>query len=509
MAGPWFVDPDNGLTTNNGLSASAPWKLIPGQTGASAQTGYGVTSGDTINVKNGSTTALQIVPPTTNLTYRGYGLASNVLHVTLPGRVVTTKRIVPVAREWGTHEGMWTISGCTSSTCIDTSTRSGVTFEDVSIVGNSNQTSRVVAFAASSQNSNGLTLRRFQISNAPQAALSIYSKGATIEWGRIVDPVGDGIIIGASVANSLKTGTRDTLRYLEINNPGASGAVGDAIQTLPTSNQFEGGVTIHDLYVRKTTSIKQVAILSDCTGGISLKRFHFEGPESAHCQIGVETLKGTLEIADGYVKGGGADNALVRFVTSSGTAAATDSLLKIKNVIHDAEQSGGLFTAASVTLAATADGAVEIENCVSMAQNTQGLSYSGAISFNPGALLTIGANMSCKVRNNLLASDGQPVVRLPTGKANDAAWIVSGNSAQGGGFTIGATTYADVAEFEAAHSAAVGNTAADPLLAGYRPKPGSPLIDGGASIGYGRDIEGKQGKGYIGAYCAAKMKEVV
>jgi hypothetical protein len=509
MAGPWFVDPADGLTTNTGLSPDSPWRLIPGQTGASAQTGYGVVAGDTINVKNGTTTALQIVPPAANLTYRGYGVASNVLALTLPSprnpMFTVTRRVV---RELGAHEGMWSIVGCVSSTVIDTSTRSGVVFEDIDIVGNSNQTSRVVSFASSSQNTSGLVLRRFQISSAPQAALSIYAKGCIVEWGRIVDPVGDAILIGASVSNSLKTGTRDVLRFLEIIEPGVGGSVGDAVQTIPSSNQFEGGLAMSDIYLRKTNGVKQAMILSDGTGGISLDRFHFAGSPNSHCQIGVETLKGSIKISNGYVREGGADNALVRFVTSSGVAAGTGSLLQLRNVIHDAQQSAGLFTAASVTLAATADGAVEIDNCVSTAENVQGLSYSGAVSFHPGSLLTWGGNASCKVRNNVLAAGAEPAVLLPTGTANNAAWAVSANCCQGGAFQIGASSYPTVAAFQTAHSAATANIDAQPVLSPeFRPLPSSPLIGAGTHVRYTRDIERQQRPNppSIGAYDVPRL----
>jgi len=512
MAGPWFVDPENGLTTNNGLSASTPWKLIPGQTGATAQTGYGVVAGDVINVKNGTTTALQIVPPAANLTYRGYGLASNVLVLTLPMKNPAFTKQVSVVREAGAHEGMWKIVGCTSSTVIDTSTRSGVTFEDVDITGNSNQTSRVVSFAASSQNSSGLTLRRFQISNAPQAAISIYSKGCLIEWGRIVNPTGDCILIGASVANSLKTGTKDTLRYLELVEPGDGGSVGDALQTIASANQFEGALAMSHIYLLKTNAVKQAMLLTDATGGITLDTFHFAGVSTSHCQIGVETLKGTLTISNGYVYEGGADNALVRFVTSSGVASGTGSALRIRNVIHDAQRSAGFFTAASVTLAATADGAVEIDNCFSLAENNQNLSYSGAVSFHIGSTITWEANASCKVRNSVLAAGSEPVVRLPAGKANDAAWQVENNCTPSGAFEIGSTDYADVAAFQAAHNAATGNIDADPLVSsGFRPLPGSPLLGAGSHLGYVRDVEGKQRPNppAIGAYDAAVLRQAL
>lgn len=508
MAGPWYVDPDDGLTTNNGLSAETPWKLIPGQSGASGQTGYGVVAGDVVNVKNGSVTALQIVPPANNITYRGYGLADNVLVLTLPVRNnPASTRLARITRATGLHEGMWSIEGCASSSCIDTSVRSGVVFEDVRIVGNSNQTSRVVALAASSQNSTGCVLRRFAIYDAPKAAISAYCVGITLEQGLIYYPAEDGILIGAATANSSRAGGSDVLRQLMIVEPGWNSAVGDAVQTIPNSGSYLSALLLSDIYVRKANATKQAMLLSDATGGFTLERFHFSSTDSGHCQIGIETLKGALTVRDGYVKEGGADNALVRFVTSSGTAAATGSLLRIKNVIHDAETSAGFFTAASLSLAGSADGAIEIENCTSMAANDQGLSYSGAVSFAPGALLTWGVNATASVKNCNLSTPGGYAVRLPSGVANDADWSVSGNCVRGGSFSIGASDYASVAVFEAAHSAATLNTEEDPMVTDQgAPLPGSPLLTQGADLGYRRDIRGFQSRRHIGAYGAAQLR---
>jgi hypothetical protein len=401
---------------------------------------------------------------------------------------------------------MWKMSGVTGSTVIDTSVRINVTLEDLDVLGNASQTSRVIALAGSTQNSTGLTLRRFQISGAPQGAITAYANNVTIEWGRILSPTADAILLSASAANGYKSGALDTVRYIEFVEPGIGGVIGDAIQTIPSANLFQGGLQINDIYVTKAAPIKQALVLSDATGGFIVERFLFESVPGGHVQIGVETLRGSLTIRNGYVREGGASNALVRFVTSSGIAADTGSKLVIRNVVHVAAQSAGLFTAASVSSAATADGAVEIENCISMAANTQGLSFSGAVSFSPGALLTWGSNASCKVRNNLLAAGAQPAVRLPAGTANNAAWRVDGNCAPGGTYTVGATSYPDLATFQAAHSAATGNLDTDPqITAAGTPMPGSPLLNQGADLGPRRDIRGFQGRKFIGAYGPARL----
>lgn len=47
------------------------------------------------------------------------------------------------------------------------------------------------------------------------------------------------------------------------------------------------------------------------------------------------------------------------------------------------------------------------------------------------------------------------------------------------------------------------------VTAGYRPMPGSPLLAGGADVGYLRDFEAKQCRGHVGAYGAATLREVL
>jgi len=131
----YYVDPENGNDAADGLSESTPWKLIPGQTGANA-----VLAGDTINVKNGTTSRLRVIAPANNLTYRGYGKASNRLSFFISANA--TKQQRTVFREQGVHEGMWTLDGSDDPASVGVTgyftffTRSGCVLEDCEIIDN-------------------------------------------------------------------------------------------------------------------------------------------------------------------------------------------------------------------------------------------------------------------------------------------------------------------------------------------------------------------------------------
>jgi hypothetical protein len=66
-----------------------------------------------------------------------------------------------------------------------------------------------------------------------------------------------------------------------------------------------------------------------------------------------------------------------------------------------------------------------------------------------------------------------------------------------------------LAQMQAAGYNVAGFTG-DPMLdSSYRPLPGSPLLTGGADLGYRRDIERKQGRKFIGAYAAARLRSPI
>jgi hypothetical protein len=517
MAGPWFVDPENGLTTNDGLSTSTPWKLIPGQTGASAQTGYGVVAGDTINIRNGTTADTaggRVILPANNLTYRGYGLASNVLELRLPlpWRPVLAY-VRKVAREWGAHEGMWRIdaTGITDQGPLNYTTRTGCVVEDV-LIENARATTAAVVIGTSAQAQVGATMRRSCVKNAVMA-FSVYRPDTTLEDILIDGCEDDGLTINTTASQSLHADRFFTGRRLSILNCGRDtvSALGDAIQMTSSSTGWAGTLNLSDIYIDKPSGVKQGIMLGLLNGAAKIDRFYFEGQQAGAIQIGLTGTgaSGNLLIRNGVVRVDDlSGNAFVRLVSG---AMAEGSIIEIRNAMLLTQAYAGLFHWGGGV--GTIAGKVYIRNCTAIGVAGNGLSYSGAVSAQTTQTLDAAAELVCE--NNVFVGASPVAFRLPSDGLNDARWKFRNNSVYGAtnvGY-VGAegfgTAYATVADFEAAHDAATDNTGADPLLtATYRPKAGSPLLGAGTHLGYTRDINRRQRPNppSIGAYDAATLR---
>lgn len=453
----WFVDPENGLTTNNGASAGTPWKLIPGQTGAPAQTGYSVTAGDTINVKNGTVSNLQLVLPANNLTYRGYGLANNKLILTLPAGG-GNKRTVTVVREAGIHEGMWVLdAGATTPFgFLDYTNRSGCTVEDVHVIAPNSSTT--VSIGASSTTAIGATLRRSRVSGGGATGIAAYTRSLLFEDVALNDIDDDGITIGASINNNYRAGTNDILRRICIERVGTDTVsnLGDAIQTFALTDRFESSLQISSLYINKPSNVKQAIVFTDVLGGFVLEDFLFESTENGHAQILCSGLGGNATIRSGYIRNGCADNAAIRFSGSQGMEVGTT--LTVSGVIVNAPKNAGFFTVGGSENACTIAGQIVIANCSISGTNEQNFTFSGGVSVHAGSLVTLAATASLLAVNNIIEAPGQPAIRLPVGGANDSRWVLKNNQSTNTPWgAIGATNYTTVADFQAAHSSATGN----------------------------------------------------
>lgn len=495
MAGPWFVDPDGGATTNNGLSVDTPWKLIPGQTGASSQTGYGVVAGDVINIKNGTTSAAGVVAfPANNLTYRGYGLAKNGLELILPDPLDPTRTIktYPV-RESGVHEGMWRLVDPTiTGSGVGFTTRSGCILEDAYI--ECPNSASPISVGNSASTAVGATIRRCYIKTSASVGIEVNSNQIVIEDTRLENIADDALIVQATVANGYRAGYKDRVERICIIEPGLDtvGATGDAIQLTATTDRYESATTILDLYVRKTDATKQVLTFQDVLGGLFLSRYHFDSNIASTAQILCTGLRGRATIQKGYCFGGQSGNGFVRYAGTQGIAAT--GVLIVQHNIVDSALHNGLFYWGGSTDAATIDGSVIIRNNYIKGTNIQNLSFSATASCHPGSLITLGAGCSWLVENNIFDGDGAPIVRLPSGGANDARWVFRNNAVKAGGkYMIGTTEYANIAAFQAAHNAATGNfESAFDLTSSYRINPGADLIAAGIHSGYRTDFLGTQ-----------------
>lgn len=513
MAGPWFVDPQNGLTTNNGLSADSPWKLIPGQTGASAQTGYGVVAGDTINVKRGSTTTLRLAPPANDLVYRGYGDANNGITLRVPTRHPLFARSIRL-------DGFWAIDGraIDADGAIGTGARTGVVMEDVKILGPQIGTRNAVSLASSTTAASGFTLRRFFISGAAGRGISANTTNVTLEYGRIEYTRDDNIGLNAWAANSYRAGSTDRLRYLELIEPNRAsegapddGASGDHLHLQPSDGKWDGSMLSEGIRCHKTTGAKQ-AVVAHATGAASLVSFKsWSVGGGGDCQFLVGHIKGTMEF-DGIYAHDWALEALplFRFAAADTSPPAwamdTGSVLRIKNVIaHGATPA--FYRTVHVESAHSFDGLIEINNNTVAGPNLGSSTLALFEFWSASDLNTFGPNFQLRLQNNAALVGGKPQVKIPTGTGGDSRYQIAGNRFDSGLFQIGATEYANLAAFQVAHSAATGNIDSDPMVSDeYAPLPGSPLLTSGADLGYLRDIRGYQSRRHVGAYGAARLR---
>jgi hypothetical protein len=489
----YFVDPQDGSDANNGLSASAPWKKIPGQTGANA-----VLAGDTINVRTGTRSTGRLVLPADNLTYRGYGLASNKLMLTLPagGRY---KRVVEVVRSRGVHEGMWTLdaAGDTTAGYLAYFSRSGCSVEDCEVLAPLAEIG--VTIGTSTVTSIGATLRRSKVTGSKSTGVAVATRQTLIEDCEIGYVDDDALTFTAAAANGNRAGYTDVVRRVSIIEPGMDEVafLGDAIQTFANGTDYAGGLMITDLYVYKPSPVKQAVVLTDGTGGITLERFLIESGPNGQAQILLAGVKGRITIRRGWIAEGCKNNPAIRLGNNGGVAMATGSRLEVHGVVVDAAEHNGLFTAGAVGAACTADGRIEIHNCVLNGRNVQALSYSGALSAHAGAAITWGANAVVSFRNNLLLQTGtQPGIRLPVGGAGDARWQVFNNAIidTATAAAIGSTEYATAAAFQSAHATSGGNLQQPDYALDdtHRPLPDSPLIGAGVFTGWALDNSGKR-----------------
>lgn len=506
MAGPWYVDPENGLTTNDGLSPETPWQLIPGQTGATAQTGYGVVAGDIINIKNGTTTSLRFSAPANNLTYRGYGLASNKLVLTLPTQQNVSKTYQKtVVREEGVHEGMWTVSSDTETlSIVSLFSRSGCVLEDCYVKGPASET--CISVGLSSASGTSATVRRCRINGSNKQGLQAYTTNVLFEDILIENVDEDGMTIAASATNSYRAGSVDIIRRISIINPGrdTTAAVGDAFQTLRISDQCEGFLSMEDIYVYKTSTVKQGLVFSDLVGGLSLKRFHLANGSTGTVQVLFTGVGGNFTIDQGYIEGGGSNNPIFRFTGAQGIE--TDKTLTIRNIVAR-NCTGGFFAWGSSEEACTVDGDVFIYNCSFDGLIKSNLSFSAGISCHPASQITIGANASLTAKNNFIGSTYENTtvgaIRLPSGDAGSAKWVFQNNYIVNPSFFIGSTNYATVDEFEFEHINAVNNLSGTiNTYSNMAVKPNTALVHAGVFVGVLKDSTGNlyNNPPSIGAY---------
>jgi len=455
----YFVDPENGNDANSGLSTALPWKLIPGQTGANA-----VLAGDIINVKSGTISRSRLVLPANNLTYRAYGISSNKLRVTISSNCTKQENIV--SREFGTHEGMWTLDGSSDPASIGVTgylsftVRSGCVIEDCEIIAPQAETT--VSMGTSTSTAIGCTLRRSHVVGSASTGITCYSRSITIQDCVVRDCNDDGITIGASASNGDRAGYSDLIERVSIINPGKDVVtfLGDAIQTFPNGGNFQSALTLKNIYIFKPNITKQALALNDGTGGFLIQDIFIHSNDNSQAQILFTGIKGNIVVKGVRFIGGLLNNAAIRVGAESGVIFATGSTLKIQNVIVQSVTNSGFFTIGSSETAGTMDGKIYIQQNYFEGENLQNLSFSGAVSCHAGATVTFGANAELVCENNVLLQTGaNPVFKLPVGGLNDTRWKFYNNAVLSSVICaeVDSTAYTTLTEFEAAHSTAQNN----------------------------------------------------
>jgi len=499
----YFVDPLNGNDAAAG-TIGAPWKLIPGQTGANA-----VVNGDTINVRNGTTTTLRVVPPQQNLVYRGYGLADNVLNINIPMPFVPWKTYpARIVRELGVHEGMWTINQGTinGSGIGNGGSTINVTLEDVQILGPSlvsTQNLIQIGTSASSGALTGFTLRRFDLAYSNNRGISIFGLNLTAEYGKIRYCQNDNVTLFATAGSTQRTGSVDTFRYVEFIEPNLaseraeSGTEGDFVQNVPESGAYNASTIIEYCTGYKTTRAKQAFVFhnTSATSKVQVKFCKFYGGGATN--ILASHNAGLMEFSNLFFEFPTPTQLpLIRFDPSDSSppayAMATGSRLIIKNIVA-LGLTNGFYSSVRASGAYSFDGTITIKNNTALGTSYSTLNGASAISlWASDSSTTYGVNFILNLQNNLFGITGAPNIVMPTGTAGDVRFRVQNNSFTEESFAIGATTYDTLAAFQAAHASAVNNITGDPETTseGY-PNSTSPLIGAGINTGYIMDIKGK------------------
>jgi len=502
MATTYYVDPENGDEGNDGLTTASPWRLIPGQSGS-----HTIANGDTINIKNGTvSTGGVITVPNNSLTYQGYGVASNVLILNLPADDVSQLLPTKAVRTAGSHEGMWTLDlrGVTSFAGISIpNARSGTTITDFTILSTDTLQVGVSCGVSSATSATSIAvLKRFYIFG-PNVGVTAYKHNITLQYGKISNTAQDNVTFGATATNSYRAGSVDKIEFCEFkypntdvngNDQGKNG-FGDCFQMYHEAGRIESSLLIKDCTFFKKDMSKQIMLLMDGTGGITIKRFHIKS-ESPIAQTGVllANIRGTINIEKGFF-GGGNTLPVIR-VRSSSTVPAqiltTAAVINIKHITVTGENLTTFFDLADDN-ATEVDGTVNIYNCTFSGTQDQTVTRQGTI-FLEDSPSSYGANFNITVKNCVFNQDIRHVSLATTG-VNDSSWVFTKNYFRPNvGFKLGATEYTTLTEFEAGHSAATSNIASGTTyLNGNNviTNSNSSLISAGSHLGYVLDASSK------------------
>lgn len=341
------------------------------------------------------------------------------------------------------------------------------------------------------------------------------------------------------------------------------GGNGDCIQVQATSGRFDGATLFDGLYARKEGGGKQFMVMHDAVNGWTVRNFHIDGGGTKMVAIG--PLRGKVLFENGFfdetsvkteatlfrcnpidpTDGTGANapitnTALDTLYGHSGTPGVNavynvwlgTAQVRIRNVMA-AGSTGAMFltlwepqsTGPNYRIGCP----VIVENCTSLPMNVSSWT-TGTI----GGALTggfdvqgVGGQIACwasrmvfdgdtaanafslTVRNNAFLKTGIAAIRQPNSTLNDTRFKYRNNAfgTTPALWIQNVTAYTGIAALQAAHNQALNNLEGATVNEDGTLPVGSALLTSGFDSGWVRDIQGKQGRKFIGAYGPARLRK--
>jgi hypothetical protein len=505
----YFAAPVTGSEANAGTNSDAPKQLMLGQAG---NTFPAAAAGDVMRVQQGELGTVRLVLPANNLRYSGFGGGGEPFTVTVPGTDPAQLQDKLVSAG-----GLWELAGDAANTGhIACSTRFPNFMQGFDVTDK--QASPVVSVGTSTAAATqvGATFEAFRISDAPLVGLYGTLAKLTLRDAQYLNSGHDAISITPSSNNLGRAGYHDYLWNLDIRYPGSNSDQlnGDAIELLPTNaGEYLAPVDIRNVYVVKRRSVKQAVNFGDAIAGITMNGFHMRGElNTVPADIGdiglmFTRVRGAVRFKRGVIKRAGLGNPMLRGVGSAASVIgagdwilAAGATVLAEGILYaptDSSQIPPVFYWGGSGTVSNVAGKVTLRHITVAGVCFSSASYAAVFSAQDNANTVLQAGAGMAVQNCVVLQPTTiPMVWLPAGAANSADYPVENNVfPPGSTFKIGATTYATLAEFEAAHSFARGNqllTAVECRLdSNYKPLADSPLKGAGKHLGFVVDIAGR------------------
>ncbi len=465
-----YVDSANGNEANAGTSMGAAWRYPPGMTGSTHTAD--VTSGDFVEIQNGSSYTGRRFIPVAGVTYRGYGLG---------GTQITIKKVVPgfptltydyeVARERGVHQGSWALTtGSLGSGEVLRYNNSGADVADVVIDGSPLGTAYDTVMMGGSYTVTNLALRRACILNASARGIDGEALVITLDEVQILYSAEDNVVVHARAAGDYGAGGSVTITDCDFRNPNtkrdgtpnASG-LGDCFQAAPTDGYWKQALLIDGLYMYKLDDNKQSLRLHDAFGGNTVRNIHCVSSTSGNATVDLGSIRGEFLLEDAYFSEGCNIFPLVRMTPDPNNPPASllpsTGRITLRRIIGDCplgDFAGMLTVTSNNAGSGTLEGQVVVESCVGVGPET---SEPFVRLWKSGMATVIGTSFKATIRNNASFITGaNAALIIDSSLVNSSRCRITNNFFPAEAtFEIQSTSYASVALFQAANSSATGN----------------------------------------------------